>query len=111
MDLDKVKEAFKDKIVDSRLRTAITSTEILKERARQNEKWGEQNHSPTQWLVILMAEVEEVARAILESQGPQNPNELLTPDDWFENLREELIQVGAVALAAVESLDRNELKK
>lgn len=69
--------------------TAISS--VLQERIRQDETWGEQNHSPTEWLPILMEEVGEFSKAILENS----------------NIREEAVQVAAVALSIVESIDRN----
>jgi NTP pyrophosphatase (non-canonical NTP hydrolase) len=73
----------------------MTTTEVLeevaRERSRQDERWGEQNHEPLRWLAILVEEVGEVGKAILDRQG----------------LRDELVQVAAVAVAAIESLDRN----
>lgn len=65
---------------------------VLAERQRQDAKWGEQNHPPGTWLVILMEEVGEASQAVLEM-------------DW-NSYREEMVQVAAVALAAVESCDR-----
>ena len=63
---------------------------ILEERGRQDRKWGSQRtHSPEKWLTILMEEVGEVARASLE-------------DDPLSYI-EELVQVAAVAVAALES--------
>lgn len=38
------------------------------ERYKQDAKWGLQNHWRHEWLAILVEEVGEVARAILESQ-------------------------------------------
>lgn len=66
--------------------------EILQERLRQYKKWGVQDHDEDRWMVILMEEVGEVARAVFE--------------DDPANYREELIQVAAVAVAAVEAFDR-----
>jgi len=43
--------------------------EITDERRRQEKKWGTRSESPRQWLTILMEEVGEVARAILERDG------------------------------------------
>ena len=40
---------------------------VIAERARQDAKWGEQNHHPLAWLGILTEEVGELAEAILES--------------------------------------------
>lgn len=70
--------------------------QILIERGRQDEKWGIQNHEPAYWALILGEEVGEVSRAILEKDPA--------------NYREELIQVAAVCVAAVESFDRNETR-
>ncbi len=67
--------------------------EIEAERIRQYMKWGEQNHSPEKWMNILMEEVGEAAQAGLQKR--------------FADYREELVQVAAVALTAIESFDRN----
>lgn len=69
--------------------------EVLNERKLQDKKWGEQNHHPYKWLSILGEEVGESCKAVLEDSPLQ--------------YREEMIQVAAVAIAAIESLDRNEL--
>lgn len=89
--------------------------EIADERARQDEKWGEQNHPDgcckeyyeplanearaqadeaaedgvLTWVAVLL---EEVYEAVSETD--------------YKGLREELIQVAAVAAAWVESIDR-----
>ena len=65
---------------------------IRDERARQNAKWGEQNHTPERWLAILSEETGETARAIVEFD--------------LVSYRAELVHVAAVAVAAIESLDR-----
>lgn len=62
---------------------------VGKERDRQDKKWGKQDHEPDRWLRILVEEVGEVARAIDENK----------PEDYIT----ELIQVAAVAIAAVET--------
>lgn len=67
--------------------------EIQDERRRQDRKWGEQNHEPFKWLAILTEEVGEAAQATLW--------------DNRNMIRSELIQVAAVAVAAIECLDRN----
>jgi NTP pyrophosphatase (non-canonical NTP hydrolase) len=67
--------------------------ELVEERRRQDELWGEQNHTPHEWLAILMEEVGEIAKDVAEGRVAGN-------------YRTELIQVAAVAMAAVESLDR-----
>ncbi len=63
--------------------------EIRDERARQDAKWGSQRHLPPYtWMTILMEEVGEVAQAALK----RDPN-----------YATELVQVAAVAVAALES--------
>ncbi len=66
---------------------------ILKERQEQDEKWGEQNHDVYKWLAILGEEVGEANKAALE--------------DSRSDLISELIQIGAVTVAMIESLKRN----
>lgn len=68
--------------------------EVFTERMRQEGKWGEQNHGSPLYLTILTEEVGEVAKAILEHRR--------------DEVRAELVQVAAVAVAFVECLDRNE---
>jgi len=83
--------------------------QIIDERLRQDKKWGPQDHSTLMWSAILTEETGEVAKAALESCAAHKKlsgKEL----DTLEDYRKELIQVAAVAVAAIESLDRNELK-
>ena len=69
----------------------ISIHEILKERDRQDEKWGSQRHlSDQEWLTILVEKVGEAAKDILD----KNPNGLKT----------EVTQVAAVALEWLEAL-------
>ncbi|WP_061224009.1 MazG-like family protein [Leptospira weilii] len=75
--------------------------EILGEREKQDQKWGEQNHNPIEWCAILGEEVGEVNKAALEAYFKFDGK-----NDYIE-YRKELIQVSAVALAMIECLDRN----
>jgi len=72
--------------------------EVARERIRQETKWGQQNHQPIIWSNILGEEFGEVYKAINEA--------IFNGSSWLD-YREELVQVAAVAIAAVESLDRN----
>lgn len=76
--------------------------DVEAERLRQDQKWGEQNHAPMEWLSILGEEVGEVCQAANEAHWHQAP---------LAHYREELIQVAAVAVAAVEALDRHLARK
>jgi len=81
--------------------------EITEERENQVKKWGVQNHSPIEWLAILMEEVGEVSREALEYHF----HKFYQDTGQLERYEKELIQVAAVALAMLESLSRNELNK
>lgn len=72
---------------------------ILAERVRQDQKWGEQNHPPIEWLAILTEEVGELAKEVNEHRWRERP-------DSLAKLRAELVQVAAVAVAWLECLDR-----
>ena len=71
--------------------------EVVKERKRQDNKWGEQNHHPFKWLAIIAEEFGEASKAVLESR-------MISSDNSY---REELIETAASCIAAVESLDRS----
>lgn len=84
--------------------------EVVGERRRQDGKWGVQNHSPTNWLPILSEEFGEVGRALCELKVAEDRDgpESMNAQRHRDNYREELIQLAAVAVAMVESYDRNE---
>lgn len=75
---------------------------LLEERARQDFKWGEQNHYPTIWLGILGEEFGELCQAV---NGTIFDNG--TDLGGYENIRKEAIQVAAVAVGFLECLERN----
>lgn len=72
--------------------------QIIKERQRQDEKWGEPspNHNPFIWQTILTEETGEAAK------------EVLSGVNHIDKLKTELIQVAAVAIAWLESIAANE---
>lgn len=74
--------------------------QVLQERARQNEKWGLQNHDDGRWLAILGEEFGEVCQAM--QQGS-----LASKESDASNLYEELIHVAAVASAFAEQVLRD----
>lgn len=93
--------------------------EIRFERERQNNKWGEQNHSIIEWQGILMEEVGEAAKEATDfyfkhpyKDGNGEYQELAGDNDVvqhirLQNYRKELVQVAAVAVQMIECLDRN----
>jgi NTP pyrophosphatase (non-canonical NTP hydrolase) len=79
---------------------------VLAERHRQDIRWGEQNHPDEWWLAILTEEVGEVAMAILHDEfGSGNGGE----DE--HQVRREVVQIAAVALAWLECLARAALEE
>ena len=76
--------------------------EVFDEVRRQDEKWGQQLHDPFVWLAILNEEIGEFAEAVLKTWGvednkPKHNARLAS--------RQELIQVIAVSLQILWSLD------
>lgn len=72
----------------------VLAERVFYELQRQEKKWGKQNHSQADWYVILGEEFGEVGRAIFEKTN--------------DNYREELIQVAAVCMAALENYEREQ---
>lgn len=75
---------------------------IIAERIYQDEKWGyDRSHTWAEWSLILADEVGEASRVM---KSLHFDGELMS---WENNLRSELIQVAAVAVAMIEQLDRD----
>jgi len=75
---------------------------IIKERERQDSKWGEQNHELSRWTGILGEEYGELCEAINETVFDNG-----TDKGGYENMRKEAIHVAAVAVGFLEYLERN----
>ena len=72
---------------------------IRKERARQDEKWGEPNHHPLMWFSIIGEEYGEMLKAFNE----------FSFDEKFEHLEQmqkEAIEVAACCVAMIECINR-----
>ncbi len=80
-----------------------TTNEVRAERFAQERRWGEQNHSPMEWLSILVEEVGEACQAANKAHW----NDASWNDASWNDYRTELVQVAAVACAAIECLDRH----
>ena len=77
----------------SELNRARALEDVLYERLRQDELWGDQSgHADERWLVILIEEVGEVARAMY--------------DDDEGHVYEEIIQCAAVCMAWAEAMQK-----
>lgn len=94
----------------SPLKTSQVLDEVFREREKQDQKWGQQNHRPAFWLMVLGEEVGEANKAAIEAYVHNNkpvPANTCVEKDNFSAYRQELVQVAAVAVAMIESLDRN----
>lgn len=87
----------------------VPINDILTERVRQDVKWGEQNHDAERWMLILGEEYGEAQKAALELTVAveRKPLDAAKVVRFVGEYRRELVQVAAVALAAIECLDRN----
>lgn len=79
--------------------TKTILVEILHERERQDEMWGEQNHHPLLWFSIIGEEFGEMCHAYNEFTFEEDGNHL-------EDMQREAIQVAACCVAMLECLDR-----
>ena len=79
---------------------------VLRERDRQNKKWGDQsgNH-PFEWISILGEEFGELCEAVNETylQNGDKPER-----GGLEKIRKEAVQVAAVAVAFIEAIDKGQ---
>jgi NTP pyrophosphatase (non-canonical NTP hydrolase) len=87
-----------------RLRRSTGLDDVLSERARQEAKWGEQNHDPFVYGAILGEELGEFLQAALKARF-ESPD-AFTGIGHMQDLRKEAVQMAAVALSIVECLDR-----
>ena len=78
----------------------IVLHEVTRERLAQEEKWGQQNHGDFKWMTILGEEYGKACEAALKSS-------IETANASYRlQLRTELVQVAAVAVAHIEAIDR-----
>jgi malonyl CoA-acyl carrier protein transacylase len=95
--------------------TAEVLSEVMQERARQDAKWGEQNH-PDGTGGQFFKYVAKITREACDAQSAsgqitwrhildEEAAEVCAETDPAK-LREELVQVAAVAVAWIEAIDR-----
>lgn len=82
---------------ETSLRTRVALGAVAEERRRQDRKWGPSDHRPPPTLAVLIEEVGEVAKAQMEETDAE--------------LRAELVQVAAVAVAMIEGIDRGDVPR
>ncbi len=86
-------------ILGRRVRRALL--DVAQERKHQDSKWGVRSHNGAVWMAILGEEVGEANRAVLRD---------VFDKDGTADIRAELIQVAAVAVAIIEQIDTERLK-
>jgi NTP pyrophosphatase (non-canonical NTP hydrolase) len=85
-------------------RTAAVLQDVAAERAAQVEKWGTQRHSWPEWMSILTEEVGEAAQAANKAHWTV-PDYRESIRKQVQALREELVQIAAVAVQIIEHID------
>ena len=98
----------------SRVETSAVIREVRDEREAQDQKWGEQNHPDGTGLPYTHdAEYQKRVTDSAAEAGSLTWRDILLEEvyealaeDDFARLREELIQVAAVAVGWVEAIDR-----
>lgn len=95
-------------------------TEILNlvstERYIQNQKFGEQNHNTVEWVAIIGEEFGEASKEAVDFhfknpikiQGEYHDASESLQELRLSNFKEELIQLAAVTIQAIESIQRQE---
>lgn len=88
--------------------------EIKNERKRQDDKFGEQNNLPIEWISILTEEVGEASKEAIEHHFQYNnkdgdPCSVSDQEQRLKNYRKELIECAAVCVNAIQSLERIEV--
>jgi hypothetical protein len=95
------------------------ANEVVEERFRQNEKWGEQNHPDGTGPQFTETSNEARAACDLAAEDGTLTWRHILVEEFYEalaevdetKLRKELIQVSAVADAWVEAIDRRQKRR
>lgn len=73
--------------------------DVIAERKRQDEKWGEQNHFAERWATIIGEEYGEMCKAINEFSFNPTP-------ETAQDIYTEAIQTMASCMAMLECMER-----
>jgi hypothetical protein len=87
------------------LPSKLACTDVLSERRTQHAKWGVQRHSWPEWISILTEEVGEAAERANQAHWPPPRMTDQVRTIALDELRLELIQVAAVAVAILEHIE------
>ena len=95
---------FRGKQIDNEKVTPKIIGDVMGERKRQDEKWGEQNHNAFVWACIIGEEYGEMCKAINEFSFNPTPK---TEQDIYN----ETIQTMASCMAMLECIERSRTSK
>ena len=84
---------------------------IRKEVENNFSHWGDRDWPIDAWVNILVGSVGEAAKETVYERGARLEDREVSRIAHLKNCRNELIATAALAIQAVESLDRNELKE
>lgn len=97
-----------DMTADTARRESVLG-DVDEERDRQVALFGVQNHHPAYWLAILGKQVGQLGEAVVQREWASK-GDLGSPWHHAQNkIRDEAIQVAAVAVALAECIDRGEI--
>lgn len=98
-------------MMNDRLMGAVIE-DVMAERWRQFEKWGDQAHGMPVWLAIIGEEFGELCEAMLRARTWNQPREAIGKEGGMAELqraladtREEALQLAASAVALIEAID------
>lgn len=96
----------KPELIDVSLNAIDIAEEMIGERKRQFAKFGWQELTPAEFIMITVEELGEVARAAIDFRFNK---ELSTQQrtEKLANYREELVQLGAMAIQMIQHLDHH----
>lgn len=83
---------------------------LVNERRRQDDKFGKQDHDPAWWMVIMGEEYGETCQAVCEYRWAEASQADRSRMQRIQHAMEEASQVGAVAVAMIQSILRAEWK-
>lgn len=84
----------------------VAVDDVIEERGRQEDQWGDQNHHPAYWLAILGKQVGQFGSTVLDREW-ESPDHTGVSADM--KMRHEAVQVAAVALKIIEVIDKGNM--
>lgn len=77
---------------------------VWREQLSQRDKWGRQHHDPIYWLGILMEEVGELSKELIDGKAHAASGNYVKAKHHIEDAIAELVQVAAVAMSMLDDM-------